>query len=139
MLLKMIRFYLLVLALPLLIASCSKKGGGGGTTPPAEENLIIAIDPDPGSTIAKSLGASYDFKLLITSKVPAQGVEGTLVYKKDSDNSTVFSQTLQTSAAQLNLQITGIPLNEVGTVTIELKSKTKATNTASKSFKLIRK
>lgn len=133
---KKVQFLALLVMVPFLFFYCSKKGG---TTTGQEENLIIAIDPDPGSAVAKALGASYEVKLTIQSKMPPQGVDVTVVYKKDSDNSIIFSQALQTSSSPLTLTINNVPFNDVGTVTIEVKSKSKPANTASKTFKLVRK
>jgi hypothetical protein len=71
--------------------------------------------------------------------MPPQGVDVNVTYKKDADNTVVFSQDLQTSASQLTVTINDIPLNETGTVTVNVTSKSKPTNTATKTFKLIRK
>lgn len=125
-----------------LLLSCSKGGGGGGNNPPpppGEENLSIGIDPDPGADFAKALGATYDFKLQIKSKMPDLGVEGTVVFRKESDNSVLSSQNISGTATPINVTISNIAFNEVGVVTIDVKSKSKATNMASKSFKLHRK
>lgn len=127
------------LILPLLVISCSKSGGNNPPPPPAEENLAIGIDPDPGAVGAKALGATYDFKLLISSNMPEKGVEGTVVFRKESDNSLLSSQNIQTSTTPLNIAISSIAINEVGLVTIDVKSKSKPSNTATKTFKLSRK
>ena len=133
-----VRSVLLLVAAALMLFSTACNDGGNTPTE-VEENLVITIDPDPGSAIATALGSSYTFKVNITSKMPAQGVDITTTYRKDSDNSVIFSQTLQTTSSPINVTITGIPLNEVGTVTVEVKSKSKPTNTATKTFKLVRK
>ena len=127
--------------LATLLLSCSKGGGGGDNPPPppSEENLSIGIDPDPGSDFAKALGATYDFKVLVKSKMPAQGVEGTVIFNKESDNSVISSQNISGTNSPINVTISGINFNEVGIVTISLKSKSKPTNTTSKTFKLHRK
>lgn len=128
------------LILPLLIVSCSKGGGDNPPpNPPAEENLVISIDPDPGAAGAKALGASYAFKLLINSKMPEKGVEGTVVFRKESDNSLLSSQNIQTLTSPLDITVSNIAVSEVGIVTIDIKSKSKPSNTASKTFKLSRK
>ncbi len=130
-----------VLLLPLLMISCSKGGGGGDNPPPppTEENLVIGIDPDPGADFAKALAASYSFKLQVKSKMPPQGIEGTVIFRKESDNSVVSSQNVSGTTANIDVTISGIDFNMVGIVAIDVKSKSKATNTASKTFKLHRK
>ena len=100
---------------------------------------MIALDPDPGSSIVTAVGTSYTFKVNISSKLPTQGVDVTTTYRSDSDNSILFSQTVQSSGSPVTITITGIPVNQVGTVTVEVKSRSKPSNTAIKSFKLVRK
>jgi hypothetical protein len=140
MYLKKTKIFVFALILPLLIISCSTGGGSNPPPPPpAEENLSISIDPDPGSAIAKALGDSYDFKLLINSKMPALGVEGTVVFRKELDNSVISSQNISGTTSPINIAISSIALNEVGVVTIDVKSKSKPANTASETFKLARK
>ena len=135
--LKKIRTFVLVL--PLLIMSCSRGGGDNPPPPPAEDNLVISINPDPGAAGAKALGASYSFQLLIDSKMPEKGVEGTVVFRKESDNSILSSQNIQTSTTPLSIAISNIVVNDIGIVTIDVKSKSKPSNTATKTFKLYRK
>ncbi len=129
-----------ILLFSLVSISCSK-GGGGGTNPPAptEENLSIGIDPDPGSSFAKALGASYDFKLEIKSKMPAQGVEGTVVFRREADNSVLSTQNVSGTTSPINVTISNIAFSEVGIVAIDLKSKSKPSNTTARTFKLHRK
>ena len=129
--------FLFLLATPFLFTQCSKKSSSSTPTE-QEENLVIALDPDPGGAVVRSLTASYDFKLLIQSKIPTAGLEVAITYRKDADNTVLYSQTLQVSATPINLSVNNISA-ETGTVTVDVKSKSKATNTASKSFKLARK
>ncbi len=118
---------------------CGKKGGTPPPSPPpTEENLVIALDPDPGSTTVKSFGASYDFKVIIQSKMPAQGVSINVSYKKDSDNSVIFSQTLESTTTPVSVTVNNITA-DVGTVTVTVTSKSKPANTATRTFKLVLK
>lgn len=128
---------LFVLASLMLFSSACNDGGNKPTE--VEENLVITLNPDPGTAIATAFGSTYSFEVNITSKMPPQGVDVTATYRKDSDNTVIFSQTLQTTSSPVNFTVTQIPLNEVGTVTVEVKSKSKPTNVATKSFKLVRK
>ena len=104
-----------------------------------EAKLVISVDPEPGSTIARTLGTTYDFRVAITSRMPPRGVDITVAYTQDSDNSVVFTQNYLTTTASLPVTITNIPFNEVGTVTVTATSRGRATNTATKTFKLVRK
>src|SRR5688572_2209600 len=82
-----------------------------------EQTLSIAVDPDTGSTTAKAFASTYTFKLVVVSKMPEQGVDVTVDFKKDLDNTVVFSQSLTTSAAATDITIGNLVFNEPGTVT----------------------
>ena len=142
-----IRSFILLSFFAWVIAACSKSSGGsggGGTPPPAaEENLVIALNPDPGSTTTpvRSTSATYSINVVIQSKLPPLGVEVKWTYKKDSDGSIISQSTtpIVGTASPIAITITNLPLNEVGTVEIEVTSRSKATNKATKTFKLVRK
>ena len=119
---------------------CSKKNssGGGGRTV-TEENLLIGIDPDPGITVVASIGASYDFKTLIKSKMPVAGVKIDLVCTKDADNSAVSSQTLNSLSTPVSLSVGNLQPGVLCTVKVTITSVSKPSNIASLNFKVARK
>jgi hypothetical protein len=127
-----------VLFLSLLLINCGKDSSieTGGSP---EQALQVSLDPTPTSSLVRIFSTSYDFKVSIESRMPAQGVDISVVYRQDSDNTVVFSQNYATMTSPQNVTITNIPFNEVGTVTVVVTSKTRSTNTATKTFKLVRK
>ncbi len=124
-----------------LITACSKKT----TDPPAppvdtEQKLVITLDPDPGASTAVAMAANYSFKVKITSKIPTGGVVLEYTTKKDSDNS-ILDPLTQVNSSINSIDVTTGSL-ESGTlyiVTITVKSKSQASNTATKTFKVARK
>ncbi len=78
------------------------------------------------------------FKVIIQSKMPAQGVSINITYRKDSDNSVIFTQTLESTTTPVSITVNNITA-DVGTVTVTVTSKSKASNTATKTFKLVLK
>ena len=141
-----VRSFLLLSFFAWVIAACSKSSGGngGGTPPPvAEENLVVALNPDPGSTTTpvRSTSATYSINVVIQSKMPSLGVEVKWTYKKDSDGSLISgsSNPITATASPVTVTITNLPLNEVGTVEIVVTSRAKPSNTVTKTFKLVRK
>jgi len=137
-------YFLLLMA--TLWAACGKKSSGGGTPPPpptppppTETPLSITTDPDPGSTTVTATGTSYQFNVVILSAIPASGVDIVVEYRREGDNSVLFSQTLTTSSSTTSITINNIPAGAVGTVSVKVTSKSAATNTVTKSFRLIRK
>lgn len=120
---------------------CGKKGGSTPTPPPApaEENLVINIDPDPGTTTAAALGANYDFKVVIQSKMPAAGVKVDIACTRDADNASISSRSLTGSATTVNTFVDNLQSGQLYTVKVTVTSVSKPSNTASKTFKLARK
>ncbi len=124
-----------------LVTACSKKT----TDPPAppvdtEQKLVITLDPDPGASTAVAMAANYSFKVKITSKMPTGGVVLEYTTKKDSDNS-ILDPLTQVNSSINSIDVTTGSL-ESGTlyiVTITVKSKSQASNTATKTFKVARK
>jgi hypothetical protein len=141
-----VTYFLLLMA--TLFAACGKKSsGGGGTTPtppappppPTETPLSITTDPDPGSNTVTATGTTYQFNVVILSALPASGVEIVVEYRREGDNSVLFSQTLTTSSSTTPITINNIPAGAVGTVSVKVTSRSQATNTVTKSFRLVRK
>ncbi len=127
------------LLVSLSFMACSKKSGGGGGGTVTEENLVINVDPNPGSTTAQSLGATYDFRVVISSKVPSSGVKVDVVCTRDSDQAVVSSQTLNSSSSPINASVTPLVSGVLCTVKVTVTSNSKPTNTATLSFKVSRK
>jgi len=127
-------WYVLLLVLVSSCDSCKKDKPEA----PGEANLIVSLHPAPSGRVT-TLGATYDFQVKVDSPMPAQGVTVSVVYKKDSDATVVFSREYTTTTSPLNVQITSIPFNEVGTVTVVVTSKTRSHNTVTKTFQLVRK
>ena len=136
---RIIKYILLLLVFIAISTGCKKSATGGGGGVVNEENLIITIDPDPGNTIAQSLGSNYTFNILVQSRMPALGVTIEINCKKESDNTAVFSQSLQSTTSPVMATINGLPFNEVTIVAITVKSRSTTTNTASKTFRLVKK
>jgi len=135
---QVIKLSALLFFMAFALVNCGKNGED--TPTPAESNLVISLDPDPGSstTPVKATGATYSFNVVIKSAVPPQGVTVKVDYVKDSGGS-VFSETKTSTNATTSFTITNIPFNEVGTVTVVVTSISKPSNTATQTFKLVRK
>ena len=150
--LKQLTFRLIVFSLFVILvsAACGKGSGGtggGGVTPtpptpptPTEENIVFTYDIDPGANIYAALGASQEVKITVTSKMPTAGVTTDIVVKRDSDGTTVSSSSLTAATSSpITGTISNLATNVVCTATITLKSVSKASNTATKTFKIARK
>ena len=126
----------------IMVVSCTKKNGGGIIpTPvvPKEENLVFSIDPDPGTGVAVAMSGSYAFKVTISSKLTTSGVKVDLTTKKDADDSTVDSKSLDSNSPGIDLSTGTLNPGILCTVTVTVTSKATPTNTLTKSFKVARK
>ncbi len=143
---KRIQFYLLLISAFFVLGACSKGGdsgsGGGGSTTPPEQNLSISLNPDPGSGVVPALSATYSFKLQINSTPPTGGVKIDITGTKDSDNTTQFSQTSQTSSGSvtsIDLSVQNLAPGILYIIKVDVSSNTTSTNKTSTSFKIARK
>ena len=132
---------MMILAI-IMVISCSKKNSGGVTPPPIvpeEVNIKFSIDPDPGSSVAVALGSTYNFKVNVSSKLPTGGVKVDIITKKDADNSVIGSRSFDSVNPAIDLTTVTLNAGILYKVTIVVTSKTKISNTSTKSFKVARK
>jgi hypothetical protein len=135
------RFIVTIGILLMVGISCSKgsNSGGGGTTPVPEDPIVFTINPDPGSNIYAALGATQDFTLSITSKLPPAGVKIDLKLTKDLDGSSVFSQSVSSSVGSLTINFQNLGSGTVCTGVITVTSASTSSNSSSKTFKIAKK
>jgi len=126
----------------VVLMACSKSGDSPAPTPPAptpEASIVFTIDPDPGTSIYASLGASQSMSVNISSTIPSAGVTIDVKTTKDSDGSTVSSSSVSSTTAKNTVSIDNLSSGVLCTTTITITSKSKSDNNASKSFKIARK
>ena len=126
----------------VVLMACSKSGDSPAPTPPAptpEASIVFTIDPDPGTSIYASLGASQSMAVNISSTIPSAGVTIDVKTTKDSDGSTVSSSSVASTTAKNTVSIDNLSSGVLCTTTITITSKSKSDNNASKSFKIARK
>ena len=133
-----------------LFAGCSKGGDSPTPTPPtpppvvvAEADLVFKVDIAGSevnyTTVYSVVGTSLLMNTNITSTLPKDGVTIDVTVKKKLDNSVVFSSNISSSAASNPVTITGLTSGVLCAATITVTSKSKASNTAFKTFELASK
>lgn len=124
-----------------ILTSCGKKPTPTPPNPtPTEENIVFTIDPDPGTATASATSASYAFKVNVTSKMPTAGVKIDYTTKKDADNSVVDGpKSVNSTISVVDLTVNSLAASTLYNVTVVVTSASKATNTATKTFKVARK
>ena len=133
-------FFTILLGLSLIFTGCGKGSTPApAPTPVPEAALAFTTNPDPGTSIYTVVGATQDLIISISSKLPDAGVTASINVTKDLDGSAVFSQSLTSTVASFTSTIQNLQSGVICTATINLTSKSTATNKASKSFKLARK
>jgi len=117
------------------------------STPPpivvAESDIVFKVEVAGAevnySNILAVVGTSQVLNVNITSTLPKDGVSIFVSVKKRSDNTVVFSANLSSSAAINPVTITGLTAGVLCEATVTVTSKSKVSNTASKSFSLASK
>lgn len=138
---KVLHYSAILLALSIL-TSCKKAKTTPPVTPPVvvnEENIAFTIDPDPGSGTASASSGTYTFNVNVSSKVPSAGVKVDLTTKKDADNFLLDSKTVESSTASIAISTGTLAAGTLYNISVVVTSKSKASNTATKTFKVARK
>ena len=133
----------------LSFAGCSKGGDSPTPTPPTPPVVIVEADiafkvDVSGSEVNYSavfpvVGASLAVNANITSTLPKDGVTIDVLVKKKSDNTVVFTSSLSSSTASNPVTVTGLTPGTLCVATITVTSKSKASNSALKTFELASK
>jgi hypothetical protein len=130
----------LLIGMTSWMVGCSKESAPENpTVNTKEEAIVFSISPDPGVTVFSVIGASQDFTITISSKLPTQGVTAKVTVTRELDGVVVFSQNLSTSFSSFNSSIQNLQNGVLCNASIKLTSKSDSTNSSSKSFKLARK
>jgi hypothetical protein len=138
-------FKIILVALPFMLMACSKGGDSPTPTPPPvvvvpEADIAFKVEITPETEIDYSYpygaqGGVQDIIVKITSALPKDGVTIDVKVTKDADNTTVFNKNITATTASNIIKISGL-LSEKSTATVLVTSKTKTSNTATKTFKI---
>lgn len=130
------------------LAGCSKGGDSPAPTPPtpqpvAEADIAFRVDI-AGSEVNYSavfpvVGTSQLMNVNITSALPKDGVTVDVTVRRKADNTTVFTTNLSSSAVSNSVTVTGLTGGTLCVATIVVTSKTKSSNTSTKTFELAAK
>ena len=144
-------FKLVLLFVPIVFYACSK--GGDSPTPTPTPPPVVIVEADiafkveiPASTevdytkIYGAIGGTQAINVNVTSALPKDGVTIDVKVTKDADNTSVFTNNISSSTAGTNaINITSLSPGVLSTVTVVVTSKTKTSNTATKTFKIAAK
>ena len=135
----------------IIFAGCGKGGDSPTPTPPtptppvvvAESDIVFKVDVAGSevnySTVFPVVGPSLVMNANITSTLPKDGVTIDVSVKKKSDNTVVFATNVSSSSASNPVTVTGLAAGTLCVATVTVTSKSKATNTALKTFELASK
>ena len=140
-------YKILLVALPFMLMACSK---GGDSPAPVIPPVVIVPEVDiafkveiPTNTeidytkIYGAVGGAQDINVNVTSTLPKDGVTIDVKVTKDSDNTAVFNKNISSNTAATNaISINSLSPGVLSTATVVVTSKTKSTNTATKTFKI---
>jgi hypothetical protein len=146
----------IIIALSFLVlafAGCSKGGDSPSPTPTpptptppvvvTEADIVFKVDIAGSevnySTIFPVVGTSQLLNANITSALPKDGVTIDVTVRRKLDNTVVFTSNVSSSTASNPVTVTGLTSGVLCVATITVTSKSKATNTALKTFELASK
>ena len=109
----------------LSVVSCHKD--------PKEEALRISTD---ASSVNTTPSPDFNFSLKVESKMPSAGVSIEYIVKGETDNHVYFQNQATASNSPTRLTIFNLPRQITCICTIVVTSKTKATNSATTSFRV---
>jgi len=131
--------------------ACSKGGDSPTPTPPTPPPVVI-VEADiafkveiPVSTeidytkIYGAIGSTQAINVNVTSALPKDGVTIDVKVTKDADNSSVFTNSITSTNAANAINITSLAPGVLSTVTVVVTSKSKSSNTSTKTFKIASK
>jgi hypothetical protein len=141
----------LLLAAPFVLFACSKGGDSPAPTPPPP--VVVAPEADIAFKVEIPVGTDVDYTKIygaiggtqainvnVTSALPADGVTIDVKVTKDVDNTAVFTNNITSKTAASNsITINSLSPGVLSTATVVVTSKTKSTNTATKTFKIAAK
>ena len=134
------------LSVAIILTACSKSGDSPTPNPPSppptpsEAAIVFSIDIDPGSgSIFAATGASQALKVNVSSNLPTAGVVVDVKTTRDSDNTVISSSSLSSTAAITSASIDSLKPGVLCTATIIVTSKSTSSNSATKTFKIVRK
>ena len=138
-------FKYLLVAIPFILASCSKGGDTATTTtttptPPPEATVAFSINVDPGTgNILGVVGTTQTIIVKVSSAVPTAGVTIATTVTKDADGTSVFTNSTTSLTTDNTITITGLTPGVLCTAKVDVTSKSIVTNTKSVTFKLAAK
>lgn len=142
-------YKILLVAISFMFMACSKGGDSPTPTPPpvvVVPETDLAFKVEIASTeidytkIYGAIGGSQAINVNITSTLPKDGVTIDVKVTKDADNTAVFNNNItSTTAASNAITISSLSPGVLSTATVVVTSKTKSSNTATKTFKIAAK
>ena len=142
-------YKILLLVATFFLFACSKAGDSPApVTPPVvvvpETDLAfkveIASTEIDYAKIYGAIGGSQAINVNVTSALPKDGVTIDVKVTKDVDNTSVFTNNISSTNAAANaITINSLSPGVLSTATVVVTSKTKSSNTATKTFKIAAK
>lgn len=126
----------------ILLISCGKNSGNNGSSTPVipEENIVFSINPDPGTSTQAVLGVTHTITILISSKLPSTGVLISWKIVQEANQTAILEEkNISTIFSTADILTSLLTPGILYSCTITVTSKSKPSNTLTKTIKLARK
>ena len=131
---KYILIVFVAASMMIVIPACKKDNKPSG---PAEEQLRISTN---AAALNEIPGPVTDFNLTVESVMPSAGVRIKVVVKGEIDNLVYYTAPLIESLSKITkVDILNLPKQKICVCTIEVVSKSRSSNFATKDFKVVYK
>ena len=128
-----------IIILSILAFGCSKGDTVSPTPEITEQDIAFTVDIDPGSNIYAAVAGNQNAIVNVTSTLPKDGVVIDLLVSSNADNAKVWSNSLSSVNKTNTVLIDSLKSGVLCTVKFTVTSKTKSSNSLSKSFSIARK
>ena len=128
-----------IIFLCILALGCSKGDSVTPTSEIPEQDIAFTIDIDPGANIFSPVAGNQNAIVNITSTLPKDGVVIDLLVSSNADNAKVWTNSLSSVNKTNTVLIDSLKSGVLCTVKFTVTSKTKSSNSLSKSFSIARK
>lgn len=127
------------LLLITIVVACSKGGGGNPAPTPAETPIVFDVDAAAANT---ALGSTFGFNVRLISAMPSsQGIRIEVSANEEGTGTAISPQnpTITSTSSTVAASVISLPIQKWVITTVKVSSVATASNSATKTFRVVQK